>query len=228
MKMKISFTTKRYKLKKMFLLTGSSHVIRLMRGNAGIAVVGIRGGGCEHVKERIRFYRPRRLQAITEVVVVVGGNDLSRRISITAEEKTATKKTRMELESLVGYVGLAMPQANIWTLDTLPRSSRGSAFNSQIRAIARHIQQAGPKHHHVNFVKSFTTINKRAHDCDKAQEKYPSVTTFYRGGDGTHLNYAGYEAVRRIAEWAMGGRKEKGSAFELEEAGWRVKAMVKF
>ena len=79
-----------------------------MRGNAGIAVVGIRGGGCEHVKVRIRFYRPQRLHAITEVVIAAGGNDLSRRISIAAAERTATKTTRAELESLAEYFGLVI------------------------------------------------------------------------------------------------------------------------
>ena len=203
-------------------------MIRLMRGNAGIAVVGIRGGGCEHVKERMKFYRPQRLQTITEVVVAVGGNDLSRRISLTAEEKTATKTTRMELESVARYIELLMPHANIWTLDILPRSSRGSMFNSRIRAIALQIQQAGPRHHHINFVKSFTKVDKRPHNRNKTHEKYPSVPAFYRGGDGTHLNYAGYEAVRRIAEWAMDGQKDIGSAYRFEEAGWRVNAVVKF
>ena len=34
-------------------MTGSSHAIRLMRGDKDVAVVGIRGGGFDHVKQRV-------------------------------------------------------------------------------------------------------------------------------------------------------------------------------
>ena len=199
-----------------------------MRGEAGVAVVGIRGGGCEHVKERMRFYRPQRLQPITEVVLAVGGNNLSQRLSRTAEIKTATKTTQEDMESLAGFLQQLMPQATVTTLDLLPRSSEGSMFNSRARTIALHIRQTGTRHHHINFIKSFTTINKRPHKRDKTIEKYPSTSAFYIGGDGTHLNQAGYRAVKRITEWAMDGPKEVGRIFRFEEAGWRVNASFKF
>ena len=215
-------------MKRILYLTGSSHTIRLMRGDEDVAVVGVRGGGCEHIKERIRFYRPQRLRLITDVVVIAAGNDLDRRISRTAEISSATKDTEMGLTSLALFLCQSIPHANIVTFDILPRSSEGSIFNSRARAIALNIHQANEKHHHVNFIRSFTVREDRAHKRDKTQERYPVVPAFYGGGDGTHLNVTGYQAIRKISDWALRGRKEEGNEFEFEEVGRRVRAVFKF
>ena len=215
-------------MKLILYLTGSSHTIRLMRGDEDVAVVGVRGGGCEHIKERIRFYRPQRFRFITDVIVIAAGNDLDRRISRAAEVSTATKETETGLTSLALFISQRIPHANVITFDVLPRASEGSIFNSRARAIALNIHQANERHHHVNFVRSFTVREDRAHKRDKRAERYPVVPAFYGGGDGTHLNVAGYQAIRKISDWALLGRKEEGNEFEFEEAGRRVCAVFKF
>ena len=209
-------------------MTGSSHAIRLMRGDEDVAVVGIRGGGCGHVKQRVQSYTPLQRGSITDVVVVAGGNDLDRRISRAAEFKTATKTTETELTSLALFLSESFPRANIVTFDILPRSSEGSIFNSRARRIALNVRQANERHHHINFIKSFTVRNRRGHKNDLRAEEYPVVSAFYKGGDGTHLNAAGYQAVRKIADWALSGEKEIGNMYDSEENGWRVHAVFKF
>ena len=218
---------KRFTKFQMILpLPGSSHAVCLMRGEVATAVVGIRGGGVIHVKERIDFYRPRRLQTISEVVVLIGGNDLDRRTR--AGEENATRKTREDMESLAAHISRKLPSARVTTLDILPRTSVGSRFNSRARAIARHVGQAGPNHHHVTFIKSLTTIDIRNHKRDKIKEKYPVVSVFYDSGDGTHLNSNGYTAVQKIVDWAFNAQKSAGSAYMFYMAGWEVRAEFKF
>ena len=168
-------------------MTGSSHAIRLMRGDKDVAVVGIRGGGFDHVKQRVRSYPLPQRGSITDVVVA-GGNDLDRRNSRAAETKTATTTTGAGLTSLAQFLSESFPQANIVTLDILPRSSEGSIFNQRARRIALSVRQANKKHHHINFIRSFTIRNRRAHKSDPRAEEYPVVSAFYKGGDGTHLN----------------------------------------
>ena len=80
----------------------------------------------------------------------------------------------------------------------------------------------------MNFIKSFTIRKRRDHKSDLKAEEYPVVSAFYKGGDGTHLNAAGYQAIRKIADWALTGQKEVGNPYDFEENGWRVHAVFKF
>ena len=86
------------------------------------------------------------------------------------------------------------------------------------------MEQAGPNHHHVSFIKSFTTIDIRNHQRDKRREKYPVVSVFYNDGDGTHLNANGYTAVQKIVDWAFNAQKSAGGAYMFWLAGWAVRA----
>ena len=57
---------------------------------------------------------------------------------------------------------------------------------------------------HMNYTKSFTTLNIGEHERDKYDEKYPCAPAFYRGGDRTRMNAIGYRALRRIVDGGMG------------------------
>ena len=77
-------------------------------------------------------------------------------------------------------------------------------------------------------MKSFTTLSIRNHRRNKAEEKYLCDAVFYRGGDGTHLNVVGYQALRRIVDWGLVLGRGSDEVFEFEMAGWKVRANVKF
>ena len=197
-----------------------------MRGQRDIAAVGIRGGGWTHVRERLRFYRPRCFEKIRVVGLVVCGNDLDRRNR--RDHPTALRRTEEDFAALIRFVTTLIPQARVISFDILPRRSPGSIFNSRARAIANNMKKEGEKHSHVNFIKSFTTINDKKHKWDARVERYPVADVFYRGGDGTHLNAAGYRALSKIVDWAVTEERAAGSAYCFEEQGWRVRASTKF
>ena len=201
--------------------------MRLMRGEKDVGVIGIRGGGWIHVKERLKFCRPGSLATVRSIAILIGGNDLARRNSRPAEGE-ATKATEREQTSLLKFVALLMPKAQITTYDLVPRESRNGVFNCRARALAKNLPKATENHRHINYIKSFTTLSIRKHNRDKAEEKYPCVAVFYRGGDGTHLNVVGYQALRRIVDWGLVLGRGSDEVYEFEMAGWKVRANVKF
>ena len=208
--------------------TGDSHAVRLMKGHPEIAVIGIRGGDSRHVKARLSTIRPRPFANIQRFGILINGNMLDRLSRYEKTEKEATRRTLDGIKGLASYIYARNPNADALTFDVIPRKSKGSKFNSRARAISTNITGATPKHSHIQFIKSVTNVNNRKHKRDRTKEKYPCVETFYEGGDGTHMNEHGYEAVWKIVEWAMSDQRAAGEAIEFAEKGWNVKANVKF
>ena len=157
--------------------TGDSHVARLIPSNSDVAVVAIRGGGIQHVKERLASCPKSRIAKIDTVGLLVGGNDLDYRNR--HQESTALQATLEDTVNLVEFVQQLIPKARIRTFDIIPRSSTGSIFNARARAISVQLAQVCDKHSHISFIKSFTNIDIRSHMHDKNAEKYPVVQTFF-------------------------------------------------
>ena len=199
-----------------------------MRGHPEIAVIGIRGGDSRHVKARLSTIRPRPFARIKRIGILINGNMLERLSRNAKTEKEATRMTVDAIKGLATYIQARNPEADALTFDIIPRKSTGSKFNSRARAISTNISQATPKHSHVSFIKSVTNVNNREHKRDRSKEKYPCVETFYKGGDGTHMNKDGYAAVWKIIEWAMSDQRAVGETTEFVEKGWNVKANIKF
>ena len=121
---------------ELFLfVSGDSHVVRLIERDPQVAVVGIRGGTCMHVKERLKSYAAQKLANVASVSMIVGGNDLERK-NKGLGEKTAMVDVQRDLESLVEFVANLMPKAKIITYDLIPRKSTGSIFNCRARAMS--------------------------------------------------------------------------------------------
>ena len=159
-----------------------------MRRESDTAFVGIRGGGWQHVKRRMDSYPFHRLSKLTHVAVLTGGNDLSKRNANAEHENLAKQRTLEDIGTLVTYIGLRVPSAVILTFDLVPWKSKRSIFNCRARSMALNVRKASSMHMHINYIKSFTTIDIRAHKRNQSNECYPIVAKFFDNSDGTYMN----------------------------------------
>ena len=106
--------------------------------------------------------------------------------------------------------------------------SVGSIFNSRARALSQIATKVVDSHSHMNYMKSFTTIDSKEHKRNPMAERFPIVTPFYVNGDSVHMNKHGYKALSEVVAWAMAADRAAGEVHEFEEQGWLVQARSKF
>ena len=187
-----------------------------------MAYVGIRGGQCDHVREYISHKPYFHLAVLTDVTVVIGGNQLSRLQQGQIQPDQSADEVKTDIENLTRFLKLRLPHAKITTLDLLPRRSPHSWFNSRCRIVNKHVTQTNPDHHHASFFASLIVNSRSRHT-----EKYNPSAEFM-GPDGTHFNEAGYNVLRRIVEWLLASRRGLGEALTFIAEGQQISVMMRF
>ena len=167
-----------------------------MHEDPNVASVGIRGGDTESVKAYLRQKGARHLCLLTKVVLYIGGNNLAQRRDGTQIPKQTAQEVSLAIEGLVRFILAFIPNADVTTMDLLPRSTNGF-FNCRARCIARGlVQQDTNRHHHALILKGFL-IKSRV----KTAENFVPKDLFYRNSDGVHLNTLGYSALEQVNKW---------------------------
>jgi lysophospholipase L1-like esterase len=158
---------------------------------------------------------------VEQVILIVGGNDLSiKSCGRIRPSPLGVRGVREKFEKLVRDLQVWLPNANVTSLDIIPRKSTGW-FNSRVRAISQHLVQHG-RHHHALLHKNFYV------DCrTKGSEKYVVVDQLY-SGDGCHLNDLGYAILYRICEWLLGAERGAGEGLDFTASGRSISVQMKF
>ena len=186
------------------------------------ATVGIRGGDCQSVKSYFAYRSVRDLSRLRKIVILVGGNDLARRQDGVQIPNRSAQEVRQQIEGLIRYVKAVNPQAEVTTLDIIPRKSEGF-FNSRARCVAAGIGQQTPDHHHISLLKGFI-INSRV----KSSERYRPKDLFYNGADGTHMNNIGYEVLSKIMDWILESSRDMGDSTRISVHDHEITVKMKF
>ena len=187
-----------------------------------MAYVGIRGGTSAHVMEFLRKKPFFDLNTLTDVVVLVGGNQLSRLQNNEMVPNQTADQVRESLENLVRFIKTRCPFAAVFTLDLLPRVSNKSWFNCRARIINKHIHQIAANHHHIHFFNSFVVTTR-----SKTGERLPPARELI-SADGTHFRDVGYAAIKRITDWLTNSRRVPGEQLNFVAEGLTVTVEFKF
>ena len=201
---------------------GSSHVCRFAVPDRHVAYVGIRGGTSEHVKEFLRKKSYLDLNALTDIVVLVGGNQLSRLQNNEMVPDQTADQVRESIENLVRFVKTRCPFAAVFTMDLLPRVSTKSWFDCRARIVNTHIKQIAANHHHVRYFQYFVVMTR-----SKTGERLPPARELI-SHDGVHLRDVGYAAIRRITDWLTSSRRVLGERLEFVTEGISITVDLKF
>ena len=194
--------------------------------NRYAAYVGISGGTFSHVKDVIQRRNYLELTIINKVVVIVGGNSISR---IWNDQKIANRpanEVKTGLEELARWLKIRMPSASIDTMDILPRQTPKSFFNLRAMIVNGKIIQQGDWHHHISFFE-YLVVKTRSSNKDN---RISPAREFYSGpdDDGTHLNQDGYYVIKRIVEWLLFQRRTVEESLTFEAKGRTIRVTLKF
>ena len=190
------------------------------------AYVGVSGGTFTHVKEVIRHRNFLKLSVIHQVVLIVGGNSISKLWNGQVVANRPVIEVRSDMEELVRWLKVRMPNATIDTLDILPRQSPKSFFNLRAIIVNGYINPQGDWHHHISFFDSLVVKTRSS----KKDNRVSPAREFYGGPfqDGTHLNAAGYTVIKRIVDWLLFQRRTVGESLTFEAAGQQIHVSLKF
>ena len=205
---------------------GSSHVRRLARPERHVAYVSVSGGGCEHVTQYITHRHYLDLTLIIQVILLVGGNQLSklRNHVMVANEEPNTVKTA--IETLARFIKVRIPGALVYTLDSLPRVTENSWFNCRARIVNNHLTKAHADHFHVTFFDSLVVVSRKGRK--NRHDRLSTAKKFIDDGEKVHLNHAGYAMLRRILEWLMAQPRNQGQILTFEAEGIPIEVQIKY
>ena len=179
-------------------------------------MTSISGGGVEHLKSVIRIKKSiGQLAGVSVVVMVIGGNDLSRRDSRTGiiTQGYSAKVMREKLQELVRWTLEELPEASVRMMDIIPRSSAGW-FTGGVRQISQQMEcEKEGRHSHVACWRSFVVEIEKKDRSGK--ERFQLRRELY-GEDGVHLSELGRSFVERVLRWQMEVVPE-GVEFKMKE-----------
>ena len=191
-----------------------------------MAYVSISGGGCEHVTHYITHHHFLDLTLILQVILLVGGNQLSklRNHVMVANEDPDTVKTA--IETLARFIKVRIPGALVYTLDLLPRITENSWFNCRARIVNNHLAKVHNDHYHVAFFDSLVVVSRKGRK--NRHDRLSTAKEFIDEPEKVHFNHAGYGMLRRILEWLMDQPRNQGQFFAFEAEGIPIEVQIKY